>query len=200
VLTWTRVENWNDSPAKFVELAMEGSALWVRRGFVKAGRPPLVERKTFDTRDDAEHALASELARLRRRKFDEEKTFEGTAPAPRDLDRKADRALEKGSSRWSPAEARSKKQAFFERVRAAGIDPATPFTLQASPGGRSGSEAGIARDRDADARASTVLGIAQQILGVTVALTSEQIHDGRALRTVFESPEAIFQIARRKPR
>ena len=144
MLVWTRVENWSETTPQFVELAVDGTVLWVRRGSVRAGRRPVVERRALETQDEAETALATELGKLRRRKFDEQKRFERQAPSAADLAWKPDRALSRGSSRWPPAEARTRKQAFFERLRQCGIDPTRPFAVQASEGG--GADGGATRD------------------------------------------------------
>jgi hypothetical protein len=194
VLNWWRVENWDTDPPKFVELAVDGSVLFVREGVVQTGKRPTVARRELGTSDEAEKALQTELGKLRRKKFSEERRFEAEAPTEAEV---AFKPSSLTTLRWSEDEAAAKRKLLFERLAQVGIEPTRPFIRQANGGDRTGSDGLDALDRDADARAATCLRIAREVLGVSMGLTWQQGHDGYTLAEIFPSAEAVFQRARK---
>ena len=155
---WTRWEKWDPGKATFVELAIEGSTLFVRSGRCRVGPAVKVETRAMASMEEARAALDAEQSALLKKKFVREKTFD--APLP-----KAPLALKKtrAKGRWPAGERARLRRAFFDRLRAVGIDPDRRFDEQTGSPTADVSGPGA---RDANARASTCLEIAEAVLRV----------------------------------
>jgi len=178
VLQWTRVENWSGSRNKYVELATDGAVLWIRKGEIKAGDRPVIERQVYSTDAEATAALATELKKLRRNKFvDERKQFEAEAPAGPSLAEVV---------RPPTEQELALRDKFYERLRAAAIDPEQSFLAQAR------GETRDKREREAEARAHLALRLANEVFGVKLGLTWMQQHDEVTESDKWPSPGAVF--------
>lgn len=198
--TWTRWENWELTEPRFVELAIEGSTLFVRTGTCKLGGAPKLETRVLSSSDAAREARATEEKAWTKKKFVREKTFEAPIPAQPPPMRRT-----RAKGRWPTAERSKLQRAFFDRLRAVGIDPAQRFDAQAESSTRGA--------RDANARASMCLEIAEAVLRVEFRrtyfgrdLTGE--HDPFEERNpqpvpfasfarFYQSPAHVFSIAAR---
>jgi predicted DNA-binding WGR domain protein len=207
--TWTRLENWELAEPRFVELAVEGSALVVRTGTCKLGHAAKVKTRALATNAEAIEAHAAMEKAWTKKRFVRERTFDAPLPAaPPPLEKR--RARTRAKSRWPAAERARLQRAFFDRLRAMGIDPEKRFEEQVD--GSVDDRAGRAA-RDANARASTCLEVAEAVLRVEFRrtyvgrdLTGE--HDPFAsddpqpvpfasFARFYRSPSHVFSIAAR---
>jgi len=203
--TWTRLENWELAEPKFVELAVEGSTLLVRAGTCKLGHAAKVQTRALAKSETAAEARASEERAWTKKKYVREKTFEAPIPSePSPLKKR------RAKGRWSTGEQAKMQRAFFDRLRAAGIDPERRFDAQAEASAADPAGRGA---RDANARASMCLEIAEEVLRVVFRrtyfgrdLTGE--HDPfpesdpqpvpfASFARFYQSPPRLFAIAAR---
>ncbi len=178
VVQWMRVENWSGTRNRYVELATDGAVLWIRKGEIRSGDRPVIERRVHASEADATAALATELKKLSRNRFvDERKQFAAEAPAG---------PTERDEPRPPTSEELALRDAFYARLRAAAIDPEVTFFEQAR------GETREKREREADARAGLALRLAKEVFGIKLALSWMQEHDEVTESERWPSAGAIF--------